>query len=244
MTEKKELTVIEDKPSQVTALISQGLASGASVEAMKGLYEIYQKERDDQRRMLFNEAMAKFQAECPIIKKATPVIVENKTVYNYAKIEAIISQVKKFIESNGFSYQVKTGKNGANLFATCIVKHVAGWSEETTFEVPVGTGTRLMSAPQVAAASLTFAKRYAFCNAFGIMTGDDDTNGVKPGMLESDAEPTQFEAAVKVLNGIKTATGLATFRERVKDHAELTNQEKIKLYGLIDTRKASFGTGK
>ena len=72
---------------------------------------------------------------------------------------------------------------------------------------------------------------------------------VKPHLTYSEGfvdeqPPTAYQSAVKVLNGIKTATGLATFRARVKDHAELTNQEKIKLYGLIDTRKASFGTGK
>jgi len=34
-----------------------------------------------------------------------------------------------------------------------------------------------MSAPQVVAATITFRKRYAFCNAFGIMTGDEDIDG-------------------------------------------------------------------
>ena len=34
-----------------------------------------------------------------------------------------------------------------------------------------------MSDVQKYGARSTFAKRYAFCNAFGIMTGDDDTDG-------------------------------------------------------------------
>ena len=72
---------------------------------------------------------------------------------------------------------------------------------------------------------------------------------VKPHLTYSEGfvdqqQPTAYQSAVKVLNGIKTATGLATFRERVKEHAELTNQEKIKLYGLIESRKAAISGGK
>jgi len=51
-------------------------------------------------------------------------------------------------------------------------------------EVPLGNKTSVMSQTQVVAAALTFAKRYAFCNAFGIMTGDDDNEKVI-----SDKEP-------------------------------------------------------
>ena len=42
-----------------------------------------------------------------------------------------------------------------------------------------------MSQTQVEAAALTFAKRYAFCNAFGILTGDEDTDA-KPATGEKD----------------------------------------------------------
>jgi ERF superfamily. len=38
-----------------------------------------------------------------------------------------------------------------------------------------------MSDTQHVAAALTFAKRYAFTNAFGIMTGDDDNDAAKTG---------------------------------------------------------------
>ena len=58
----------------------------------------------------------------------------------------------------------------------CIVKHSAGHSESTSIQVPFGTKTNVMSAPQVVASSITFASRYAFKNAFGIMTGDEDND--------------------------------------------------------------------
>jgi hypothetical protein len=55
-------------------------------------------------------------------------------------------------------------------------KHTSGHSEVTCVELPLGNETRIMSQTQVEAAALTFAKRYAFCNAFGILTGDEDTD--------------------------------------------------------------------
>jgi hypothetical protein len=41
-------------------------------------------------------------------------------------------------------------------------------------EVPLGNKTQVMSDTQVVAAAITFAKRYAFLNEFGILTGDED----------------------------------------------------------------------
>jgi hypothetical protein len=46
-----------------------------------------------------------------------------------------------------------------------------------------------MNEPQRFASALTFAKRYAFCNAFGILTGDEDDNAEKA--TAPPAKPTR-----------------------------------------------------
>jgi hypothetical protein len=69
------------------------------------------------------------------------------------------------------------------------IKHTAGHSEVTCVELPLGNKTGIMSQIQVEAAALTFAKRYAFCNAFGILTGDDDTDA-KPAANNHANTPT------------------------------------------------------
>ncbi len=68
------------------------------------------------------------------------------------------------------------------------VKHTSGHSEVTCVELPLGNKTRIMSQTQVEAAALTFAKRYAFCNAFGILTGDEDTDA-KPATSDHGSTP-------------------------------------------------------
>jgi hypothetical protein len=62
--------------------------------------------------------------------------------------------------------------------AICIVRHKEGHQEESVMEVPMLRQTGVMSEAQTVAATVTFAKRYAFCNAFGIMTMDDDTDAI------------------------------------------------------------------
>jgi hypothetical protein len=58
------------------------------------------------------------------------------------------------------------------------------------------TGSAVRSANQDYASALTFAKRYAFCNAFGIMTGDADTDAVPNAeqRAEDDALVARIEA--------------------------------------------------
>jgi hypothetical protein len=125
----------------------------------------------------FDKAMALFQQECPVIKKTKKVHTNAGTVaYSYAPLEDIVSQVKRYIAKHGFSYATHTETGPETVKATCIVKHKSGHSESSSMEVPLGTRTSVMSATQVVAAALTYAKRYAFCNTFGILTGDEDTD--------------------------------------------------------------------
>jgi hypothetical protein len=58
----------------------------------------------------------------------------------------------------------------------CRVVHKLGHEEVSEMEVPLGAKTAIMSQSQQVAAASTFAKRYAFLNAFGIMTGDEDND--------------------------------------------------------------------
>jgi hypothetical protein len=58
----------------------------------------------------------------------------------------------------------------------CTVKHQDGHFETTDIDVPLTTLTKIMSKPQQVAATVTFAKRYALKNAFGIETEDEDTD--------------------------------------------------------------------
>jgi len=172
-------------------LIAQAIEKGLPVETMERLLAMRTALKAEVAKEAFDEAMANFQSQCPIVEKTKEV--KNRsgvTLYHYAPLETIVAQVKGLLGKNGLSYSIKTEIKEGAVKVACIVKHKAGHSEMSDMEVPLGTRTDIMSAPQQTAATMTFAKRYAFCNALGIMTGDEDTDAIEEGSKESDKKAT------------------------------------------------------
>ncbi len=180
---------IQSEQEQATpmALIAQAIQNNIPVETMEKLMDLQDRWEAKQAKRSYDDAMAKFQAECPVIKKTKKVyekgqenVAENlkKVRYSFAPIESIIEQTKDTIAKNGFSYTTQIENDEKSLTAIVLVKHSAGHSEQSRFTVPIGTES-FMSDPQKYGARSTFAKRYAFLNAFGIMTGDEDIDARK-----------------------------------------------------------------
>lgn len=178
----------------VEGLISLAIEKGTPVDTMERLLAMRTQLKNEFAKEAFNQAMAKFQSECPVIEKTKEVKTKSGVVaYRYAPIESIVEQVKAHLQANGFSYSTNMRMLEAGVEVTVKVTHSAGHSETTQMTVPLGTKTDIMSASQVVAAAQTFAKRYAFCNAFGILTGDED----------NDAQPMQTTPQRPPANAVK-----------------------------------------
>lgn len=169
-----------DKPEaqETNALLAMAVEKGANIDTLERLMALRKEMLAEKAKEEFNNAMALFQSECPIIEKRKEVTTNTgKVAYTYAPIEVIVEQVKVLLQKHGFRYMVSMQYDGITVKATCKVVHAAGHEELSDFEVPLGNKTNVMSNSQVVAAASTFAKRYAFLNAFGIMTGDEDNDG-------------------------------------------------------------------
>lgn len=177
--ENAEISSIVDNQSVLAGnLIRLAIEKNVPVETLEKLLEMRTALKIEKAIENFNLAMADFQAECPVIKKTKSVSTRaGKHAYSYAPIETIIDQVKSLLVKYGFSYSIKQEHKENTVKVSCIVNHIDGHSECTEMEVPLGNKTDIMSNSQVVAAATTFAKRYAFCNAFGILTGDEDNDG-------------------------------------------------------------------
>ena len=159
------------------ALIAKGIESGLSVEGMRELLDMRAQLKAEYAKEEYYKALAKFQKECPTIeKKKTVKDKYGKEVYRYAPLEDIISQVKDVLEANGFSYTHKMHQTKDDVTVICETHHIAGHTESTEITVPAVT-SGYMSAVQNIGSATTYGKRYTFCNAWGIMTGDEDTDG-------------------------------------------------------------------
>lgn len=187
-----QLTLImETKPATTSnniinfspeTLIAQAIDKGLPVETMEKLLMMRKELKAEFAKEAFDQAMAHLQGDLTVITKDKKVDFTskrtgNRTTYSYAPIDSIVRQTKDPIARNGLSYCFTTEQTDSSLTATCTVKHSLGHRESTSFRVPLDPEA-FMSAPQKVGAAMTYAKRYAFCNAFGIMTGDEDPDAV------------------------------------------------------------------
>lgn len=164
-------------------LIAAGIEKGLPVETMERLLAMRKELRAEAAKEEYDNAMAAFQSECPVIQKDKAVKFPTKSGgvvdYIYAPMDSIVRQVKDIISKHGFSYKFKIREeDDGGVEATCIVTHRKGHSESSEFTAG-GAGTALMSIAQVTSSKATYAKRNAFCNVFGITTGDEDNDAPK-----------------------------------------------------------------
>lgn len=195
-TKKNETAIVAKEETSVSEFISQAISQNLPVETMERLFALRERVKAETAREAFIAAMAKFQSECPVIVKTKEVYTKSGgKAYAYAPIESIVSQVKDALMNNGFSYSTNMEMLEGAVKVSVKVQHVLGHSEVTEMTVPLGTKTGVMSDSQVVAAASTFAKRYAFLNAFGILTGDEDNDAAKA--EEAPAIEESLRAKVK-----------------------------------------------
>lgn len=156
------------------SFIGKALESGAPVETLERLLAMRNEIQAENAKRAYYESLAAFQAECPPIKKGRDVKAKNGSVmYRYASLDDIVAQVSGLLQKHGFSYTIETKQEGGFITATTIVHHIGGHSSQSSFPVPVDVDGYMNSA-QKAGSAQTYAKRYSFTNAFGLMTTDQD----------------------------------------------------------------------
>jgi hypothetical protein len=212
--EKAVQTISEEKqiePRNVNAeaLISQAIDKGLPIDTMERLLAMRRELKEEQAKEAFFRSLSEFQAECPEIPKTKKVMnKDGKTVrYSYAPLDVIVAHVKDLLRHHGFSYTIKTEQDEDNVTAFCHLHHVEGHTETSRLGVPIDKGG-YMSAPQKVASALTYAKRYAFCDATGIMTSDEDNDAnvdEKPEQKEEEIPQENADYGLKINEQINKA---------------------------------------
>lgn len=244
--EKKEVAVVaQPKPeNNVDLLISQAVASGASVEVMERLFALHEKVQASKAKSEFTVAMSELQSSLPVIKK-----LKAGHVAKFAPIEDILELTKEAIKKHGFSYRWNTEQSEQKITVTCIATHILGHSEETSMsseveEVVTGkdSGKATKSAPQRAASTITFLKRYTFVNMFGITVAGEDFDGrmeQQRGNKKSDAKTSVKELEQRAIDKIESATDVAVVikvDEYVQKDKNFSKEFKDKIKKLANAK--------
>ena len=198
---KTALMVEVEHADAATTLIARAIEKGVPIETMERLLAMRRELKAEAAREAFFLALAAFQSECPVIHKDEAVAGrDGKVRYHYAPLEAIVSQVKTILFRHGFSYTLDTEQPEGRLIGICRAHHIGGHTEETRMEVPVGSD--YMTAQQMVGAARTYATRYAFCNAFGILTGDEDNDAqAENGAPHSEDAPPPADEPRQAIRG-------------------------------------------
>ncbi len=241
MTEEKKTKEVAVKQDfSIEKLLSEAVKSGATIETMERLLAMRRELKAEKAQEEYNAAMSDFQKDCPIIKKDKQVLNKDKSSvrYKFAPIDSILRQTKEFIQKHGFSYTINTKVEGLTVKAICKVTHTFGHSEESEFQVPIDPDG-YMNNQQRFASALTFAKRYAFCNAFGILTGDEDNDAKS----NDKVEPGAYEKVLGYIKTGKTIGYLIKVEESLNADSALTKAQKEGLTKMLRDKVAILENG-
>lgn len=194
---------IADRPIGPEYLLAKALESG-NMEMIDKMEELYWKRENRAAEAAFYAALSAFQSECPVIDKTKPVYnKDGRTVrYYYAPLGDIVRQVGTLLAKHGLSYDFSAKvmpfnelEGGPYMELTCHVHHSAGHSRSFPY-LSLIEDNDYMNPTQHAGSANSYAKRYGFCNAFGILTADEDNDGNgagkdKPCITEAQAADLQ-----------------------------------------------------
>ena len=172
----KSMTTPNNETQQVDMYIQQAIAKGLPVETMERLFALHKDVKAERAKEEFITALSDFQRDVPVISKSKKVLNKDGSLrYQYAPLDTIIEQIKDALTQNGLSYNWEVENKEGFIKATARITHIFGHSEVSSFEIPIDK-EGYMTTPQKYASALTFAKRYALCNALGISTAEEDTD--------------------------------------------------------------------
>jgi hypothetical protein len=158
-------------PMGLMALAIQGKADVAVLERLEAMQERFDKRK---AKKDYDEALAAFQAECPVILKS---VDGAQRKYRFAPMDHILQIVQPILKKHGFSWSVTTQTREGWVKCIVTIKHASGHSENSEFETPIDSRNNLMNAAQAYGGARTFCLRYAFTGGFGIVTADEDRDG-------------------------------------------------------------------
>ena len=175
-------------PATPDALMRLAVETGADVERLDKLMQLQERWQAGQARQAFLAALADFQRDCPALPKTKEVKKrDGGLLYKFAPLPEICATISATEHTCGFTHRFdqEDHENGA-VTVKCIIAHRAGHAETTSVTIPPTKGQNTNEA-QNKGIMISYGRRYALCGAYGMVTGDPDTDGnVPPEMISAD----------------------------------------------------------
>lgn len=201
---------------QAFAAVTGGQLGSEQLAVMKELLKMNAEQQ-------FASAFSQVQAECRTVRASKSVPARDGTIkYWYAPYEEILEMVAPILRRHGFTVSFDTDFAEGRIIATCTLLHIGGHSRSHKALVRIGSGPHGASETQADGAAITYAKRYAFCNALNI-TIEHDTDGADDARNEGNDETISEKEA-----------------SDLSDWVEAVSADPAKFLAFADAK--SFGT--
>jgi hypothetical protein len=202
-----ELSIANETHGGLVPLIREAISAKADPAYLRELLSVRQQWEADEARKAYNRAIAEFQRQAPIIEKGDKAYDKA-----YARMDRIWREIRPLLTDLGLSVTWQTctlSTDGSLCHVEGQLRHKDGHGERLIQDIPMPDILKGQNAAQRMGSASTYAKRYAFCSALGIVTGDDD---------DGHAAGTRFvtrEQAQELAELLDVCRGLPDFKEEV-----------------------------
>lgn len=193
------LAHVAEPPANPLALLGRAVERGLAPEQLEKLVALQERWEATQAKARWIEAVTAFRAECPTVFKGRAVKNKDGTHrFSFAAYEDI-KRVTRPIEARygivtTFSFDDSTpGK----LKVTCRVS-VGTHHEDylSSISLPQVPGANVA---QDSGSAMSYAKRYAYCNAHDIVVSGEDDDGASLRVLIGDQDAADIRELLKVV---------------------------------------------
>lgn len=185
--------------------------------------------RDVDPAAAFAIALAKFQAELPVIRKTREGQDGNRK-FKYADITDVVRTCAPPLAKLGLAVTSRTTiRDGRTILVTKLV-HVDGHHEESEIDVTAQAGNM-----KILGSNITYARRYAYGALTGIVT-DEDTDATGTSVAEYAETPSQPMATpdqINTLNANGAMVGHIMYDTIGRDDANASNITRAEADKLI-----------
>ena len=163
----------------IQRMIETGKLTAESVSVVERLVSLHEHMQEKNAERSFAGAFAALQSELGTFE-ATKIVPDKQgnPRYTYVPYEDIMRAVHPLLQRHGFSLSFSTDFKDARIVQTCTLQHIDGHHRDYQAFVRAGSGPYGATETQADGAAMTYAKRYALCNALNI-TVERDTDGAK-----------------------------------------------------------------
>ena len=184
--ENTDLSQVNHTPSvQQSAnpakLLEVAIQNDLDMDKLERLMAMQERWEAKNAQRAFFDALAGFQAECPVIKKTSQVdytTAKGRTFYTFAPLDQIVRQTKEPLARWGLSYRFnqEESSNGV-IVVTCILTHRDGHSETCTLS-GVSDQSGGKNNIQAKSSTTSYLRRNTLSGVLGLATTDSDDDGV------------------------------------------------------------------